>query len=104
MRWRIMIEKSLLNELFEKYGDNGDIWSDEQQITRALRYIVFNKLNDVDRIIFLLYVDLASLRQVGKALGLSHSVIYKEIKRIKEVINGYMYNNPDGGGDSGICD
>ena len=98
-----MIEKSILQSLIEKYGDNGDIWSEEQQITKAIRYIVFNKLSDVDRIIFLLYVEYASLREVGKVLGLSHSVIYKEIKRIKEVINGYMYNNADGGGDSGIC-
>lgn len=95
-----MIEKSIMSELIEKYGDNGDMWSEEEQITRAIRYIVFNKLCDVDRIIFLLYVELASLREVGKRLGLSHSVIYKEIKRIKEIINGYLYND---NGDDSIC-
>lgn len=98
MRWRIMIEKNIIQSLIEKYGDNGDIWSEEEQITRAIRYAVFNKLSDVDRVIFLLYTELASLREVGKVLGLSHSVIYKEIKRIKEIINDYLYS-----GDSGIC-
>lgn len=94
-----MIERNILQSLIDKYGDNGDMWSEEEQITRAIRYAVFNVLNDVDRVIFLLYVDLASLRDVGKVLGVSHSVVYKEIKRIKEIINDYLYS-----GDSGICD
>ena len=45
-----------------------------------------SKIPDADRIIYCLWLDLESSRKVGKILGVSHSTILKELKRIKNEI------------------
>lgn len=40
----------------------------------------------MDRTLILLYADCLSLRKLGKRLGLSHTCVAKEIRRIRETI------------------
>lgn len=44
------------------------------------------KLSEADRRILYLYADTASMRETGKALGVSASTVYYVIKRIREQI------------------
>ena len=44
----------------------------------------FASLDEVDKTILILYMELGSLRKVGEELGVSHTLIYKNITRIKE--------------------
>lgn len=62
-----------------------DIWTEEDEEIIMLKKAV-QSLSPADRIIFLLYAEYGSLRQVGKELGVSHTTIYKQIKIIKDQI------------------
>lgn len=43
-----------------------------------------------ERIIFLMYCEKQSLREVGKELGVSHTIVFKEIKKIRGMIKDYV--------------
>lgn len=74
-----------VNRLLEEYEPINDIWSEEDEnIDKFKRRI--KQLPDADRIIFLLYCELASYRKVAKLLGVSHTLVSKEINRIKNSI------------------
>lgn len=73
-----------------------DIWTEEEDEMIMLKKAV-QSLSPADRIIFLLYAEYGSLRQVGKELGVSHTTIYKQINLIKmqirEWCNEHYPNN-----------
>jgi hypothetical protein len=68
------------------YVFDGSIFSEDEKRVAALKYIINNKLNQVDRTIILLYADCQSFRKLGKRLGFSHMTIGKEVRRIKALI------------------
>lgn len=72
--------KKLLNEYNFKELDIFD--DDDNRLIYAKQAI--KQLSKSDYIIILLYAELGSLRKVGKELGISHTIIYKEIKRIRQ--------------------
>ena len=90
-----MIEN--LNRIMNDYKPNYDIFrEDDDKITQLKESVM--KLDDADRIIFIMYCELGSLRKVGKMLGISHTSAYKVIKKIKEkILNdiGYSTDNDD---------
>lgn len=69
----------------EDYKPNYDIFCEDDELITDIKKAVQN-LPDADRIIFIIYAETGSLREVGKKLGVSHTTIYKEIKRIKKQI------------------
>lgn len=69
-----------------------DIWTEEDEEMIMLKKAV-QSLSPADRIIFLLYAEYGSLRQVGKELGVSHTTIYKQINLIKSQIKDWCNNN-----------
>jgi RNA polymerase sigma-70 factor (ECF subfamily) len=69
-----------------------DIWTEEEDEMIMLKKAV-QSLSPADRIIFLLYAEYGSLRQVGKELGVSHTTIYKQINLIKSQIKDWCNNN-----------
>lgn len=69
-----------------------DIWTEEDEEIIMLKKAV-QSLSPADRIIFLLYAEYGSLRQVGKELGVSHTTIYKQINLIKSQIREWCNNN-----------
>lgn len=68
------------------YVFNPDIMNDEPERVRLVKYIVQERLNQVDRTLILLYADCHSYRKLGARLGLSRTTIQAEINRIKKTI------------------
>ena len=80
----------------EDYRYDASPFSEEPERTARVKFIIDTKLSQVDRTLILLYADCQSLRKLGKRLGLSHTCVAKEIRRIREsIINEYktMTNN-----------
>lgn len=84
--------KNSINVLNEELANNESIWNDEDESIYWLKKSL-NHLTQPDKVIMLLYIQLASLREVGKVLGLSHTIIRKEITRIKATMYDYIKNN-----------
>ena len=79
----------------EDYKPDYSIWREDDEDMLMLK-MALDSLDDADRIIFILYAEWGSLRKVGKKLGVSHSIIYKNISRIKREIYDYIKSNcPD---------
>ena len=74
-----------IKKVMEDYKPNKGIWNEDDELIDGIKNAVDN-LKDADKIIFILYCETGSLREVGKMLGVSHTTIYKEIKRIKRLI------------------
>jgi DNA-directed RNA polymerase specialized sigma24 family protein len=70
----------------EDYRFDASIFTEEPDRTARVKWIIDNRLTDVERILILLYVDCQSFRKLGKRLGLSHQTCAKEVRRIKEKI------------------
>ena len=89
-----MIEiRNLINEYVPDY----DIFTEDDECMTALKQAVQN-LNEANKIIFVLYAESGSLREVGKMLGVSHTSVYKVIKQIKNEIKEWCiehYPNND---------
>ena len=76
-----MIVKNL-NRVLEDYKADYSIWREDDDDMMNLKQAI-DSLSESDRIIFVLYAEYGSLRKVGKQLGVSHSIIYKNVRRIK---------------------
>lgn len=70
----------------EDYKFNPDIFSLDDERVSKVKYIIDNKLSQVDQTIILLYADCGSLRKLGQRMGMSHMTIRKEVVRIKKFI------------------
>jgi len=73
-------------QLREDYRFDGSIFSQEPDKVARLKWIIDNRLTDVERILILLYVDRQSYRKLAKELTISHQTLAKEIRRIKAKI------------------
>ena len=73
-------------EIRKDYAFDPDIMNDEPERVARVKYIVNNRLNQVDRTLIILYADCQSYRKLGKRLGLSHTTVMLEIRRIKAEI------------------
>ena len=67
-----------------------DIFNDDDSKVALLRAI--GKLTEADRRILFLYSDTASMRETGKALGVSASTVFYIIKRIRKLITDELKN------------
>ena len=65
-----------------------DIFNDDDRKVKLLRAI--GKLTEADRRILYLYADTASMRDTGKALGVSASTVYYIVKRIRQQIKNEL--------------
>lgn len=65
-----------------------NIFQDDDRKVALLSAI--GKLTEADRRILFLYSDTASMRETGKALGVSASTVYYVIKRIREQIKNEL--------------
>lgn len=83
--------RTILKKSQEEYLPN--ILEDSEEIFK-LKTIV-NNLPEVDRIIFLAYVELRSFTELSKVLGISRSSCFWTIKRIREeIVKRYKRSNP----------
>ena len=67
-----------------------DIFNDDDRKVKLLSAI--GKLSEADRRILYLYADTASMRDTGKALGVSASTVFYIIKRIRKLITDELKN------------
>lgn len=70
----------------EDYRFDADIFSQEPERIARLKWILDNRLTEVERIIILLYVDCQSYRKLAKRLTISHQTCAREVRRIKKKI------------------
>jgi DNA-directed RNA polymerase specialized sigma24 family protein len=70
----------------EDYRYDGSIFSEEPERVARLKWIIDNRLTEVERIIILLYIDCHSCRKLAKKLTLSHNTVAKEVRRIRAKI------------------
>lgn len=85
-------------DIEEEYRFNPDIMDEDDEVVRRLKYIVEKRLNRVDRVIMILYSHDGSYRTLGKRLNISHTIINREVKRIRKLIieeYGRIYGNVD---------
>lgn len=71
--------------IIKEYEPDNTIWNEDNELVDKIKRAV-QKLDDAEKIIFILYSEHSSLREVGKILGVSHSTVYKEINKIKKKI------------------
>ena len=67
-----------------------DIFNDTDRKVALLMAI--GKLTEADRRILYLYAETASMRETGKALGVSASTVFYIIKRIRKLITDELKN------------
>ena len=75
--------RTILKKSQEEYLPN--VMTDEEDLYK-LKSIIQNDLQEVDKIIFLAYVELRSFTELSKVLGISRSSCFWTIKRIREEI------------------
>ena len=73
----------VLKRSLEEYLPNA--MTDEEEMFK-LKSIIQNDLQEVEKIIFLAYVELRSFTELSKILGVSRSTCYWIIKSIREKI------------------
>lgn len=70
----------------QDYAFDASIFTADEESVRRLKFIINNKLSQVDRTIILLYIDCQSYRKLAKQMNLSHMTIRREVLRIKDII------------------
>lgn len=91
-----MIQKiENLEKIINEYEVNEGIFNDDDHHIHILKKAI-NNLNPSDKIIFVLYAEYQSLRKVGEILGVSHTIVFKEIKKINKQIYDYIKINSNG--------
>lgn len=89
MEQKIDISPSELRAMMKDYEYDPDIMcEDDERVIRVKRAL--QKLQDYDRILWVLYMELGASRKVGSVLHVSHSTVLKEINRIKLEIRYQM--------------
>lgn len=73
-------------EIREDYAYDPDIFNPEDERVAAVKWIIANRLTQVERTIILLYTDCQSYRKLGKRLGLSHSTCRTIVQGIRKKI------------------
>lgn len=90
----IKITPQELKDILKEYEYNPDPMVEEDDRVRRIKKAI-SKLSDPDRIIWCLYMDTGASRKVGAILGVSHSTVLKEVKRIKEQIRLLILEDND---------
>ena len=75
-----------LRAILSEYAYDPDIMNNEDERSLEIKKAM-TCLDDAERIIFCLYMELQSSRKLGEFLGgISHSTVLKEINRIRKKI------------------
>lgn len=72
-----------LSKIEEEYQTN--IFEDDERMYE-LKQIIFNKLDDLDRAVLILYTDEGSMAKAGKKFNVSAATIYQRMKNIRQII------------------
>ena len=69
--------------LLDEYKIPDDIFEIDDEMLELWNKL-YDKLEPSEQIILLLYSEMQSYRKCAKLLGISYTLLYKEVKRIKE--------------------
>lgn len=75
-----------IKDIETEYSPSFDIFSEEGNLTYQIKKLIFNELDLTERRIILLYAEKQSMREVGKALGISTSKTHQIITSIRKKI------------------
>jgi len=82
---KVNITGKELRDIMAEYAFDDDIMNEESQKVRLAKMAV-SRLSEPDRIIWCLYMDKESSREVGRILSCSHSTVLKQLQKIKKDI------------------
>lgn len=85
MNGQIQINASELKDILREYEYEDNVMTEDDPRVTCIKWAL-TQIPDADRIIYCLWLDQESSRKVGKILGVSHSTILKELRRIKNEI------------------
>ena len=70
-------------DIRKDYTFDGSVFSTDPERVARVKWIIDNRLSQVDQTLIILYADCQSLRKLAARLGISHTLLAKEIRRIK---------------------
>ncbi len=82
--------KEEIKWILEEYRPNEDIFCEDSDRVRRLKFVIYNCLNEIDRRVILLYSELGTQRKLARELGVSASTVNKLLKEIKRKIQCFM--------------
>ena len=82
-----------IEQIENEYEPAFDILTEEDNLTYQIKRIIFEDLDITERRIILLYAEKESMREVGKALGISTSKTHQLITAIRTKIKNKLYAN-----------
>lgn len=75
-----------IKEILDRYRPSDDIFCEDSEKVRRVKFVVYNCLNEVDRRVILLYAELGTQRALAERLGVSASTVNKLLKEIRRKI------------------
>ena len=81
---QIKLTPQQIKDIDKQYQYQFDLFTDELEAQKAKWALA--RIDIPDRIIFELYAEFQSSRKVGKILGVSHNIVLREVRRIREEI------------------
>ena len=82
--------KEEMTWILDTYRPNEDIFDEDSDRVRRLKFVIYNCLNEIDRRVVLLYAELGTQRKLARELGVSASTVNKLLKEIKRKILCFM--------------
>lgn len=73
------------NEIYKEYAEDTSIFNNESDRVKSVKHILWNKLDETDKRILLLYCEMGNLRDAAKLLNVSASTLCLKIKKIREI-------------------
>lgn len=74
---------------------DGGIFCEDDERTRLLKWVCWNKLTEGERVILFLYSDWESIRELCNALGVARSTLADELQRIRRKVKTEMEKGYD---------
>ena len=84
MKQMIKITPQEIRDIDKKYKYQFDMMADDLETQKAKWAL--QQLEIPDRIIFELYCEYQSSRKVGAILGVTHNIVLREVRRIRQQI------------------
>lgn len=75
-----------IKEILDRYRPSEDIFCEDSEKVRKVKFVIYNCLNEVDRRVILLYAELGTQRALAERLGVSTSTVNKLLKEIRKKI------------------
>lgn len=81
---QIKLTPQQIKDIDKQYQYQFDLFTDDLEAQKA-KYAL-TQIDTADKVIFELYAEFQSSRKVGKILGVSHNIVLREVRRIREQI------------------